>query len=561
MNSIRAAALMALALAACNLSNPGYDAPAGELAYPVAIALSDPSGASRAGYLYVANANFDLRYNGGSVQSYDLDALEDALREGECIAAEADPIEPDASAEPPLPDAGGADAGDADVSDVELDGGATDGDLPDADLDGQAEGDAGLPDAGVDARVAPVELGDPPELAEALPARPLLCDGKDKDTDRVKRCCFAPHLANPESSRFADLDPVRVNEIKTDSYATGIASSPDAKHVYVPLRAQSRLLHLDVDEGGRLSCGEQTGRCRRGPRYGREAEIDELELPATPTAVITGSFADLNLDARGERYFAATAHDNGQVSLFALGNGSGMPKYLYTGTAIQPISNRPVSPSSLRLDNGFLLVSAPVASSIARIGVRADVPANDERATAGVYLYRSAPINVAGLSFSSDIRDVQADERDRAAGESRRYYALLRGAGGAIIQSVGFLELDGTTEDGFFARAVDAVRVGVGMSKLVQANLGGRQLLFVSCYADGEIHVLDADRRRTVTVIRDVLGPFDMQVDVARRLLYVTDFRASVVRVIDLSGLARGSSGVPRAVATLGAPYTPGRVK
>jgi hypothetical protein len=99
------------------------------------------------------------------------------------------------------------------------------------------------------------------------------------------------------------------------------------------------------------------------------------------------------------------------------------------------------------------------------------------------------------------------------------------------------------------------------MSKLMQANLGGRQLLFASCFREGEIHVIDADRRRTVTVIRDVLGPFDMQIDVPRRLLYVTDFSASVIRVVDLSALAKGSGGVPRVVATLGAPYTPGRVK
>jgi DNA-binding beta-propeller fold protein YncE len=123
------------------------------------------------------------------------------------------------------------------------------------------------------------------------------------------------------------------------------------------------------------------------------------------------------------------------------------------------------------------------------------------------------------------------------------------------------LELSSSSPDGRLARAVDAVRVGVGLSKLVQADLGGRHLLFVSCFADGEIHVIDADARKTVTVIRDVLGPSDMRIDSARNLLYVTDFRASVIRVIDLRGLSNGSGGVPRVVATLGAPYLPGKVK
>jgi hypothetical protein len=217
--------------------------------------------------------------------------------------------------------------------------------------------------------------------------------------------------------------------------------------------------------------------------------------------------------------------------------------------------------ASLRLDNGFLLLSSSTAGAIPRVAARLDIPANDERDIPAVYLYASQPISVAGLTFTADIRDVQPDERDRAAGTPRRYYALLRGSGTYITQSVGFLELDHSTEDGAFARAVDAVRVGFGMSKLVQADLGGRHLLLVSCYDAGEIHVIDADRRQVVTVIRDVLGPSDMQIDIPRGLLYVTDYRASVLRVVDVRSLAANAGGVPRVVATVGAPYLPRKVK
>lgn len=536
MNLIRAAAFVALALGACNLSNPGVDAPVGKLLYPIALTLSDPGAADGAPYLYVVNSNFDLRYNGGSVQSYDLGKLEQTLYDNGCLEDLDLPAPPlDAGRDAAALDAG-ADA------DPDSDAGLTDGDVPDAELlDGELP-EAGLADAGVDARVEPVRLDGGAVRDDTHAARPLLCDGRGVNDARTQACCM--------TSR-EQLDPLRVSEVSIDSYAEAITMSPDGAHIYVPMRAQSRLLYLDVDEAGRLSCGEEKGRCKRGPKIGIEGEIDELTFPAQPTRVLAGSFADLNITDRSERYFVATAHSRGQVSLFGL-RSSGLPKLLYT------IATGTTGAASLRLDDGFMLLSSSAAAAVPRVGARMDIPANEEREQAGVYLYSSQPIAVSGLTFSSDIRDMQPDERDRVAGTPRRYYALLRGSGTYVTQSVGFLELDQSTGDGAYARAVDAVRVGVGMTKLLQADLGGRHLLFVSCYNDGEIHVIDADRRQTVTVIRDVLGPADMQIDGARGLLYVTDYRASVLRVVDLRALVANAGGVPRVVATLGAPYLPG---
>jgi DNA-binding beta-propeller fold protein YncE len=552
MNLIRAVALVALALGACNLSNPGFDVPVGVLAYPIAITLSEPSADVRAGYLYVANSNFDLRFNGGSVQSYDLDALEKKLYAEGCVA-----VDEDGEGEPPVVDAGRdaqvdaeTEAGlDADAGDADLDAGPLD---PDAEL-GDAEAlEGGVADAAVDAAIPGITIDAGVARDDSHTAKPKLCDGSS-GSDPSKACCFTENEA---------LNEIRASETSIDSFASAITTSPDGAHVYVPVRSQSRLLYLDVADG-QLSCGSETGRCRRGPKIGHEAEIDDLEYPALPSTVLTGSFADLNVSSRPERDFVATAHERGEVSLFALDRKSGSPNLLYTlaGCQMSTVCASQPRAASLRLDRGFMLVSATQGADIARIAARTDVTANDDREPPGVYLYQTAPIAISGLVFNIDIRDVQPDAREQAAGVSNRYYALLRGNSGPIIQSVAFLELDASTPDGRFARAIDAVRVGVGMIKLVQADVGGRHLLFVSCYQDGEIHVIDADQRTTVTVIRDVLGPSDMQVDVARKLLYVTDFRASVLRVIDLHSLAHGGDGVPRVVATVGAPYLPGNVK
>jgi DNA-binding beta-propeller fold protein YncE len=560
MNLIRAAALVALALGACNLENPGYDAPVGELAYPIAIALSDPSREGGPSYLYVANSNFDLRFNGGSVQSYDLDVLEQKLRENNCLGDEAD-VEP----EQPL-DAGGEDADidaappDPDAGQLDPDVGAFDAEagVPDPDA-GALDADADLIDAelpeggGPDAARVPILpiLLDAGHTLDELHTRANLCDGRGGNDPRFARCCF---------NKDNDLDAMRKSEVSVDSYASGITTSPDGAHIYVPLRSDSRLLHLDVHEG-ELSCGETTGRCRRGPKHGAKAEIDDLEMPALPTTVVSGPFSALNISERPEKDFVATAHEKGELSLFAL-SASGSPKLLYTlpnfftfGTTLPPRA------TSLNIDNGFFLIGSSQGPSIGRVGARADLDANEGRDPPAIYPYATQPIDIKGLTFNFDIRDAQADERDRAAGTSHRYYALLRGNTSQVIQSVAFLELDSSSPDGSLALAIDAVRVGVGLSKLLQVDFNGRHLLFVSCYQDGEIHVIDADVRKTVTVIRDVLGPSDMQVDVARSLLYVPDFRASVLRVVDLRPLARAAGGVPRVVATLGATYLPGYTK
>jgi hypothetical protein len=203
----------------------------------------------------------------------------------------------------------------------------------------------------------------------------------------------------------------------------------------------------------------------------------------------------------------------------------------------------------------FLYAGAVASKSIERVGVRAGT-------VSGLPVpYRAESLALNGMDGTGDVRDVLVDPRPRAPGAPLHAYALVRGSGSVFLQSVVFLELDPITSDGRFARAIDAVRVGIGPSKLVSAQIGDRQLLFASCYDAGEIHVIDADRRQTVTVIRDVLGPFDMRVDTARKLMYVTDFRTSTLRVVDLSGLYVHKTAAPLVIATIGVPTTPGSIR
>ncbi|MCA9603354.1 MAG: hypothetical protein R3A78_14745 [Polyangiales bacterium] len=63
----------------CNLDNAGTVPPTDKLYFPVSVAVSPTAGGDAPSYLYVANANFDLRYNAGWIQTLDLDAIEAAM--------------------------------------------------------------------------------------------------------------------------------------------------------------------------------------------------------------------------------------------------------------------------------------------------------------------------------------------------------------------------------------------------------------------------------------------------------------------------------------------------
>ncbi|UJR80791.1 YncE family protein [Sandaracinus amylolyticus] len=72
--------VFAIAIAGCDLDNPGVPLPAATLNFPIAIAVVD--GAPETGdddFLLVVNSNFDVRYASGSLQSWRLSEIEAAI--------------------------------------------------------------------------------------------------------------------------------------------------------------------------------------------------------------------------------------------------------------------------------------------------------------------------------------------------------------------------------------------------------------------------------------------------------------------------------------------------
>ena len=80
--------------AACNLDHPGEAPKRGKLRFPTAVAASAGQQGQPARYLFAANSNFDLAFNAGSLQVFDLDALDKEIAacdpDKECVIAAPD---------------------------------------------------------------------------------------------------------------------------------------------------------------------------------------------------------------------------------------------------------------------------------------------------------------------------------------------------------------------------------------------------------------------------------------------------------------------------------------
>lgn len=86
MRTVRALSLSLSLLAAptgCNLDNLGDPPPDADIYFPTGLMLSAQTQDSAPRFLYVVSSNFDLRYNRGNLQAYDLEALNAQVSECE----------------------------------------------------------------------------------------------------------------------------------------------------------------------------------------------------------------------------------------------------------------------------------------------------------------------------------------------------------------------------------------------------------------------------------------------------------------------------------------------
>lgn len=351
--------------------------------------------------------------------------------------------------------------------------------------------------------------------------------------------------------RIHAVQGVLASEALIGSYAEGIAVAPDGLTVYIPNRSDEDLTRVTLGESGVLSCGATDARNTCDDTFRESdtalAQTRGLELPNEPLDVHVGPMTDFGSSLPG--HYLVVAHRYGGASLFHATDGATAPQLLDVlslGAAtvptltFDPFNRRFLAPSG---NGSILLRFAATFSSFTSSPTDA-------------HLERTVSLSLVGFDTGTQapsLRQVLVDP----SGSGRLFITALRPTALIVARpTVGSNQL-----------TVEAVLpLGGQPARSAFATIGGRPLLFVSCYTSRELYVFDTDALRLVSVVRGFNGPFETEVDVARGRLYVTDFRVSVVRVLDTQpledclalGMAPGMepSCAPVAMGMLGVPST-----
>ena len=218
-------------------------------------------------------------------------------------------------------------------------------------------------------------------------------------------------------------------------------------------------------------------------------------------------------------------HRSGEVSLFIDDDTNG-PRYLDTlDTEVNEIVDVAIQPGTSTLW---------FSSAYDRVVGRAGLGLDDADLTRS-YLANLEDWDVGDLDTGSsvygDTRVVRFDPR----ADVERAYVLARRPRSLLV-----VDPNATGSD----LAVEAIiPVGVGASRLdvVEFSDAGRTLAFVSCYDDRSLWTIDVDSHELVSVTRNLGGAFELTTRVDSSTgaahLFVSDFRTSVVRVLDLAPL------------------------
>lgn len=373
-----------------------------------------------------------------------------------------------------------------------------------------------------------------------------------------EECVVVPdQLQNPDDAGGAllvtQVSGLLLGEALLGSYASAIANSPDGNRLYISVRSDADLTHIDVSPSGELSCGGTPGVRHECTRDFREVDVEDaaarsVELPSDPVDLFVGSLSDLTPGAAGN--YILMAHRDGQVS-YIFDDPAGD-----AGPELRDVSQNEVAElvTITSGPDGVAWMPSQRSTLIARAGLTLSGLAGEDAHAALVY--DAGPVAVARLDTSfGDIREVKFDSSGRAVLLSRIPTALL---------------FTGTAPEADRSLAVDGlVEVGQGPSRVVLGMVEGREFAFVSCFDSRDIYVIDLERRVVATVIRGMSGPFEMSIDPTRNRLYVADFRTSAVRVVDISPLGacltgpgvEGRECAPELIGVLGRPVAAEEVR
>lgn len=532
-----AAALLSVALTSCFPPGDGLEPPPEEIYFPVGLAIDEQTGS-----LFVANSDFDLQYNQGVLQRYDLERLRETVpkpceEDGDCSAEQrCDTTPSDDNGERPsyfCVDRSGPHAG---------------------------KPCGPFPESSASARViAPGRCG------PVNPSRP-----QDGGSSLI-------------------TSTVQIGAFATDAlFRHRPADAPDGPpgRLFLPVRGDTTLHYVEVDAEGNLECGQghAEGRCDDAHRVGDDPEAEntrDLRMPANPYAISAN---------RDGRIVVVTHQTQGQVSLF-VNDWSAPPRleFVVGGLPSRPMEMaalpvpRIVTEAGLNYQPGFLLTFRNSAEvRLIRFfddGLFSDsgsVPARPYLADVGAGL-------ISTNTVGTDSRGVAVDDRQRAQAEAdcealsdeqARLNCLYEASGvpldvfvanrapPSLVVGRTRREL-GATSSSDIPSFYRTLPLTAGPSRVVAGNIintdGEPELrVFAICFDSRLIFIYDPVADRIEAEIFTGRGPHPLALDEEHGLGYIGHFTDSYIGVIGLDQRYRSFGSI---IATIGTPTAPRATK
>lgn len=540
------------ALSACFPPGEGLEPPLDRIYFPVGVGLS----ADR-DELYVANSDFDLQFNSGSLQVIDAAAVRELLP----IACSSDA---DCSQRPGW------------ICDV-----------PDSDLSPEQRETTRANNGGV-----PSYTCVPPGESPCFPLAERSVRDRATSPGRCESMQLGalPSWQDPASTRAGLIDSVGIGAFATELLAVErpADAEPGApERLFIPVRGDNTLHWVDVQADGTLDCGQTRGdnqcddRHRAGDDPDRENTRD-LSLPAEPFGVAI---------SEDRSALVVTHQAEGRASLFVNSWNEGVGPTLQFVTGDMPA--RLVGVASL-----------PVPQ-IARAVAQADDPSAEFAAFSGYapgflvtfrsaaevrllrffddqrsdpprpFLQQAGTVNISANASNVDSRGIAVDASERQACESAcqpgvnaclaacaavpvGIYVANRSPASLLVGRTSLTESGTRLEE--LPLFYDSVPLPFGPSRVVigQVRNEAGELetrVFVLCFDAGRIIIYDPGRRREETWIEAGRGPHAMVVDSQNGLAYVAHFTDSYLGIVDLD--RRHPAQYAKIIGSIGTPTSP----
>jgi hypothetical protein len=560
----RASLVLCLALVACFPPGEGEPAPLDSVYFPVGLAID-----ASAKHLFIANSDFDLQFNSGTVLSWNLPALRERLPR--TCATSADCAWPPDSENQPQ------------ECDLELVGAL------------KPNGEPYAPGGWcVDVR----RVDDIPTVDDPC--------GVESSERPAKEQLLYPGRCQPlrvPSVREAGNFSVRIGAFATDAL---YRQSPFADQggiqgrLFVPVRGDATLHWIDVDADGRLLCGQSNSEdeqsCDPAHRSGDDPVAENTRL-----ARLQGEPFGIDADEAGEVILVSN-QTSGAVGLFT-NDWQGATRYQYThfGLPERPIGvaalPEPKATAALGLPSlpGFLVSyrnsaaihlirtfldegadpARPYTKVVGQSNVTLNSSGSDQRGIAIEQSARREAETACAMTYGLDAAcvddpacaSVDADYVDcvTAAASvpldvfvaSRSPASLLRGTSRPVIDDLPASDLP------VFQQTLP---IGLGPSRVVLGQIINpegelERRVFVLSFDSRRIVIYDPARDRIEGDIVTGRGPQAFVVDVSdeggtlRALGYVAQFTDSYIGVISLDQRHPATYGT--LIATVGTPVPP----